>query len=229
MVVGNYIFRPIKRPPVKGLLIVFEGIDGTGKATLSKKLVDHIKEKYPDKECIHLSYPRYDTDNGKIISQYLNDEIQMDQHDIMRIFANDRYNDYLTNWKKKYEDGAIIVSDRYTFSNMIHNNINESLVIMYEFVTLGLPHPEITFILNCDNIDTVMRRLENRGGNKHDGKELDKNETRENLLEARARLNKVKKLIGYNSVETHEYKIDTHPDVESSIFYVCDKRIDDMK
>ena len=63
--------------------------------------------------------------------------------------------------KKAYESGAIIISDRYTTSNMIHQGIKMERqdreayldwLTTLEFEHFGLPKPDLTIFLNELNL-----------------------------------------------------------------------------
>ena len=75
-------------------------------------------------------------------------------------FAVDRYASYRMKWKKAYEAGAIILADRYTTSNMVHQAVKltdreerESFLDWlwdFEFNKLGLPVPDKVVFLDMD-------------------------------------------------------------------------------
>ena len=74
------------------------------------------------------------------------------------LFAVDRYASYRMKWKKDYEDGAIILADRYTTSNMVHQAVkiedkqerDEFLRWLWdtEFEKMGLPVPDKVIFLD---------------------------------------------------------------------------------
>ena len=75
-------------------------------------------------------------------------------------FAVDRYASYRMKWKKAYEAGAIILADRYTTSNMVHQAVKltdrkecEAFLDWlwdFEFHKLGLPVPDKVVFLDMD-------------------------------------------------------------------------------
>ena len=75
-------------------------------------------------------------------------------------FAVDRYASYRMKWGKDYEDGAVILADRYTTSNMVHQAVkigdaaerDAYLDWLYdlEFRKMGLPVPDAVFFLDME-------------------------------------------------------------------------------
>lgn len=108
----------------KGKLIVIEsGVDGSGKATQTKKLYKALIERgYAVRK---VSFPSYDKPYSILVKMYLNGEFGSNPEDVdcytcSTFFAADRYASYQTDWGKFYEEGGIILCDRYTTSNMVH-------------------------------------------------------------------------------------------------------------
>ena len=105
----------------KGKLVVFEGIDGSGKTTICRLLINYLKKrKIPFS---HYSFPRYDKPWGKLIRRYLDGEFgsvgEVDPYLASVLYAGDR----LTAAVKINQDlkaGKIVICDRYTASNIAH-------------------------------------------------------------------------------------------------------------
>ena len=55
---------------MKGALIVFEGIDGSGKATQSSLLTKKLKQE--GKSVMHISFPDYASPASSLVKMYLN-------------------------------------------------------------------------------------------------------------------------------------------------------------
>ncbi|OGD86819.1 dTMP kinase [Candidatus Curtissbacteria bacterium RBG_13_35_7] len=105
----------------KGKLIVFEGADGSGKATQAKLLSKYLKGK--NINCAFISFPNYSSTWGKLIKRYLKGEFgdvnQVDPYLASILYAGDRLiaSKKIKNWLKK---GKVIVCDRYIGSNLAH-------------------------------------------------------------------------------------------------------------
>jgi dTMP kinase len=96
----------------------------------------------------------------------------------------DRYASYKQDWGKWYEEGGLILSDRYTTSNAVHQaskeapeNRGEFLRWLYEFEydRLGLPKPDLIIYLDVptDFTEKLMRRREQDTNTKADIHEQD--------------------------------------------------------
>lgn len=144
---------------MKGKIIVFEGLDGSGKCTQSKLLFEYLKKR---RENVHWeSIPNYNSSSSSPIKMYLNKEITNNLYDINEystssFFAVDRVINYFQTWKKIYENGSIIICDRYSTSNMIYqlaktkkSKWDEFLewVEDYEYNKLTLPSPDMVIYL----------------------------------------------------------------------------------
>lgn len=137
----------------KGRIIVIEGLDGSGKATQSKLLMEKLSEIFKVKR---LSFPDYESDGSAPVRMYLNGEFGDDPACVnpfaaASFYAVDRVASYLKSWKQDYEEGTLFVLDRYTTSNMVYmtsklpceqwgefiNWLSE-----FEYEKLGLPKPD---------------------------------------------------------------------------------------
>lgn len=136
-----------------GRIIVIEGLDGSGKATQSKLLMEKLSEKFKVKK---LSFPDYDSDGSAPVRMYLGGEFGDDPSCVnpfaaASLYAVDRVTSYLKNWKKDYEEGTLFVLDRYTTSNMVYmtsklprKDWKEFIdwLSQFEYDRLGLPKPD---------------------------------------------------------------------------------------
>jgi len=143
-----------------GKLIVIEGTDGSGKSTQFKRLTDRLLEE--GKTFQKLVFPQYAEPSSALIRMYLGGEFGSRPTDVnayaaSAFYAVDRYASYKKVWGEYYEQGGLILSDRYTTSNAVHQaskeapeNRNQFLHWLYEFEykLLGLPRPDVTIYLD---------------------------------------------------------------------------------
>ena len=157
-----------------GKLIVIEGPDGSGKSTQFKLLTEFLESK--GLEFKKLVFPQYAEPSSALIRMYLGGEFGTNPSDVnayaaTAFFAVDRYASYKKVWGKWYEEGGLIVSDRYTTSNAVHQASKEPeetraefLKWLYEFEydRLGLPRPDLTIYLDVptDFTEKMMRKRE---------------------------------------------------------------------
>lgn len=108
---------------MKGKLIVIEGLDGSGKSTQ----IELLKSKLSDKQVRQIKLPDYDSPSSTLVKMYLHGEFGKNPDDVnayaaSAFYAVDRFANYKTKWKDFYDNGDIIISDRYTTSNAYHQS-----------------------------------------------------------------------------------------------------------
>lgn len=97
-------------------IIAIEGLDGSGKETQAKILYERIKKEFDN--VYFLSFPQYGTPQAKLIEMYLAEEIKANNPLISSIFyIIDRY---VTLQKSNFPDDSIVICDRYSLSNILH-------------------------------------------------------------------------------------------------------------
>lgn len=145
----------------KGKLITIEAGDGSGKATQTKALYDRLlAEGY---QVLKVEYPDYQSESSALVRMYLGGEFGQQAENVSAygasaFFAVDRYASYLLKWRQAYESGWIILADRYTTSNMVHQAVKlkdsaereEFLIWLwdFEFGRLQLPVPDRVIYLD---------------------------------------------------------------------------------
>ena len=157
----------------KGKLIVLEGIDGSGKSSQYRLLCQRMENDSIAYN--HIVFPRYDKPSSALIRMYLAGEFGTKPTDVnaytaSSFFAVDRFASYATDWGNVYENGGLILSDRYTTSNAVHQGCklsDEELPAFFdwlydfEHVKLGLPEPDLVLYMDVD-LETSLARMEHR-------------------------------------------------------------------
>ena len=144
-----------------GKLFVIDGTDGSGKQTQLETLKKRLMNEKIDFKTV--SFPNYDSPSSALVKMYLEGEFGTDAKAISpyiasTFFAADRYATYVTQYKEYFEKGGIILADRYTTANMVHqagkitNEAERKKFIDwlwdFEFNLYGLPIPTEVFFLN---------------------------------------------------------------------------------
>ena len=106
-----------------GKLIVFEGTDGSGKSTQFTLLTKRLARENVDFR--KLQFPQYLEPSSALIRMYLNGEFgdrpaDVNPYAASTFYAVDRYASYQKVWKTYYAQGGVMLSDRYTTSNAVH-------------------------------------------------------------------------------------------------------------
>ena len=160
-----------------GKLFVIDGTDGSGKQTQFQKLQESLTKDGIDYKVV--SFPNYDSPSSSLVKMYLSGEFGENAKEISpyiasTFYAADRYATFQTGYKKYYEDGGIILADRYTTANMVHQagKIKDekerekflNWLWDFEFNLYGLPVPSEVFFLNMPikNAVDLIKDRENK-------------------------------------------------------------------
>ncbi len=146
-----------------GKIIVIEGIEGSGKETHSKLLVEFLNKI--GKKAVEFSFPMYDTPTGRIFkncllnnNNYFNEGIDSLDPELVCLYtaADRKYN--IKKIEEYLNDDYIVVINRYTSSNMANQGSkyedSEDRFYMYQWIDkleywlLKLPKPDYTILLN---------------------------------------------------------------------------------
>ena len=156
-----------------GKLIVIEGTDGSGKSTQFRMMSEHLeKDNIAFK---HLVFPRYQEESSALIRMYLGGQFGSKPSDVnayaaSAFYAVDRYASYKMDWGQWYEDGGLILSDRYTTSNAVHQASKEKpedrekylhWLYDFEYAKMGLPKPDLVIYLDVPT-DFTQKLLRSR-------------------------------------------------------------------
>ena len=170
-----------------GKLIVIEGTDGSGKSTQFKLLTDRVTAE--GHRFQKLVFPQYAEPSSALIRMYLGGEFGTNPSDVnayaaSAFYAVDRYASYKKVWGEWYENGGLVLSDRYTTSNAVHQASKEPVekqgeflqwLYEFEYDRLGLPRPDLTIYLDVptDFTEKMMRSREAATNTKADIHEQD--------------------------------------------------------
>ena len=157
-----------------GKLFVIDGTDGSGKQTQFNKLQEKLKEEGIDYKVV--SFPNYESPSSSLVKMYLSGEFGKNAKEISpyiasTFYAADRYATYKKGIEEFYNNGGIIIADRYTTSNMVHqaakyDDYSEKDKFLqwldeYEFDFYGLPRPTKVFFLNMP-VEFSFKLMKNR-------------------------------------------------------------------
>ena len=164
-----------------GILIAIDGVDASGKQTHTQMLYDKLlADGYNVRK---ISFPAYDSPSSELVKMYLSGNFGDNPEDVnayaaSSFFAADRFASFRTDWKEFYEKAdSVIIADRYTSSNMIHqaskiDDISEKNKFLewlfeLEYSVYQIPKPDLTFFLDMpvEYAKKLMQDRENKFDN----------------------------------------------------------------
>lgn len=141
----------------RGLLIVVEGLDRSGKSTQCELLCKHIEKQ--GKKAKYFKFPDRTTPTGIMINSYLTNQAQLDDHVVHLLFSANRW-EAASLLRKDIKDGTWVVIDRYSYSGAVYSAAKRNPNLNLEWAwapELGLPQPDIVFFLDISAADAAAR------------------------------------------------------------------------
>lgn len=145
-----------------GKLIIFEGLDGSGKGTQTNLLCQALRARGADLR--QITFPDYESDSSALVRMYLSGRFGQRPDDVNAyaasiFYAVDRFASYKTDWGEFYRTGGLVVSDRYTTSNAVHQCSKLppmhwdgflDWLFDFEYKKMGIPAPDAVVYLSVD-------------------------------------------------------------------------------
>lgn len=202
------------------LAIDIEGTDGSGKRTTSEILKEYFE--MTERPCKIISFPQHDTLQGNLVDEFLYRGLEFSGDGILKsireglLYAVDRMvtlskkNENGKSLIDEYNEGTVLIFDRYVNSNFIHRTktmesveLKDYIAVMedIEYKYMNIIKPDLVFVLKVEpevSMENIIKR----------GRELDREENIECLTKA------------YN-------KIDELCDTQGFIKINCCEKIDD--
>ena len=165
-----------------GGLIVIEGVDGSGKSTQFSLLCRRLEQE--GKEFRQTAFPRYGQPSAALLELYLQGQFGQKPDDVNPyaasvFFAVDRFASYQTDWRAYSEQGGLMLCDRYTTSNAVHQAGKLppeqaapflDWLFDFEYVKMGLPRPSLVFFLDMPEQVSfeLLRQRQGEAGDIHE-------------------------------------------------------------
>ncbi|XP_038572663.1 thymidylate kinase [Micropterus salmoides] len=139
----------------RGALIVLEGVDKAGKTTQCKKLVQSLQQSSRPVEMMR--FPDRTTTIGKLISAYLENKSDLEDHTVHLLFSANRW-ELVPLMKKKLEQGTTLVVDRYAFSGAAFTSAKPGFCLDWcKNPDVGLPKPDLVMFLQLSPAEAALR------------------------------------------------------------------------
>lgn len=145
-----------------GKLIIFEGLDGSGKGTQTALTAQKLQQRGMDLR--QITFPNYASDSSALVKMYLSGQFGDKPDDVnayaaSSFYAVDRFASYKTDWGEFYRSGGLVLSDRYTTSNAVHQCAKLppmhwdgflNWLFDFEYKKIGIPSPDTVMYLEVD-------------------------------------------------------------------------------
>ena len=194
-----------------GKLIIFEGLDGSGKGTQTELACQSLRQKGFDP--LKITFPDYESESSALVKMYLSGQFGQKPDDVnayaaSTFYAVDRYAIYKTSWGAAYRSNSLIISDRYTTTNAVHqcsklppmhwDGFLEWL-FDFEYKKLGLPAPDAVIYLAVDP-DVSQRLIAERYNGDQTKMDIQEKDT-EYLARSRAAAEYCARKLGWKRIE----------------------------
>lgn len=220
-----------------GNLIVIDGTDGSGKQTQLNILEEKLRENNIDFR--KASFPNYPSETSSLVKMYLNGDFGKDAKQVSpyvasTFYAADRYATYKRELEEYYEGGGLILADRYTTANMVHQagkikDKEERKKFLdwlwdLEFNIYKIPKPDKVFFLNMP-IECSLKLIENRKNKYDENAQKDIHERDEqHLVDSYNAACEVAKDYGWEEIKcAPNGNLRTREDIAEEIFGVVQK------
>lgn len=141
----------------RGNLIVFEGLDRSGKSTQCARLVEHLQKS--GRKVEHMRFPNRTTVIGQMINKYLSGATNQEDHAIHLLFSANRW-EAAEQIKAHISSGTTVVIDRYYYSGCVYSAAKQNSTMDLAWcrhMEVGLPRPDVCLFLDISAEDAAKR------------------------------------------------------------------------
>jgi dTMP kinase len=140
-------------------LIVFEGLDQSGKQTQAELLRDWLKKEGQRARLV--SFPDYGTSIGEEIARALQGERDYGPDVMQLLYVANRY-ERKPDLQRWIDGGLILVCDRYLASSIAYGEAQGLDPLWLTEIQKFLPRPSLTFMLDIEPATAVQRKAVDR-------------------------------------------------------------------
>ncbi|KIX09661.1 thymidylate kinase [Rhinocladiella mackenziei CBS 650.93] len=141
----------------RGLLIVVEGLDRSGKSSQCQRLVEYFQSN--GKKVRYVKFPDRTTPTGQMINSYLTGQAQQDDHSIHLLFSANRW-EAINGIQADIMNGVNVIVDRYSFSGAVYSAAKDNPDLSLDWAwypEIGLFKPDLLFFLDISSTDASTR------------------------------------------------------------------------
>ncbi|HYA22252.1 MAG TPA: dTMP kinase [Thermoproteota archaeon] len=139
----------------RGKLIAFEGIDGSGKTTISTRAYQAAKNK--GAQVLYTFEPTY-SKVGSIIHLVLSGDIEASGEFQALMFAADRVNHFQTEIEPELNAGRNVLVDRYIHSSIAYQGVLLNDEEWVRTINRSVPVPDLAIYIDIDPKTGLRRR-----------------------------------------------------------------------
>ena len=194
-----------------GKLIIFEGLDGSGKGTQTHLTAENLRAE--GRELRQITFPNYQSPSSSLVKMYLGGEFGQRPDDVnayaaSSFYAVDRYASYKTDWGSFYREGGLVLSDRYTTSNAVHQCSKLppmhwdgflNWLFDFEYKKIGIPAPDCVVYLAVD--PEVSQKLMTERYHGDESRKDIQEKDREYMARSRAAAEYCARMLGWQRIE----------------------------
>ena len=194
-----------------GKLIIFEGLDGSGKGTQAALTAQKLRQRGVTLR--QVTFPDYDSESSALVKMYLSGRFGQKPDDVnayaaSSFYAVDCIASYKTDWGAFYREGGLVLSDRYTTSNAVHQCSKLppaqwdgflNWLFDFEYKKIGIPEPDLVLYLAVDP-EVSQKLLENRYHGDESKKDIQEKD-REYMARSRAAAEYCARTLGWQRIE----------------------------
>jgi len=136
-----------------GLLIAFEGLDGSGLSTQANLLRNYLVNRG---KAVILTKEQTDGSIGGLIKSSLRDEFKTSPLALQLLFAADRAHHLATEIEPALKEGKTVICDRYILSSLAFGSLGIDLEFMKE-MNSKFREPDLTFIIDTEPKECLER------------------------------------------------------------------------
>ncbi|CAI4232886.1 unnamed protein product [Auanema sp. JU1783] len=193
----------------RGVLLILEGLDRSGKSTQAKRLVEYINNS--GRKAILIPFPERSDPFGQLIDKYLRNEIDINEQALHLAFSANRWQ-MESKIRKHIAEGTDVVCDRYAFSGVAYSMAKGLDERWAKQPDIGLPNPDVVLFFQVSA--EVVRQ---RGGFGEERLEREDLQKRVSAIMETLRKDNWKNLNADGDIETvHKSIIDIYQNLDRS-------------
>ncbi|QSX04930.1 dTMP kinase [Sedimentibacter sp. zth1] len=160
---------------MRGIFIVLEGPDGSGKSTMASMIGEYYKQK--GREIIFTREPGGTKISEKIRNVILdNDNSEMSYNTEALLYAASRAQLVSEKIKPLLQQGKVVISERYVYSSIVYQGIGRKLGIdkiklINDFATNDLK-PDLVLFFDIDPEKALNRKLSSNNADRLENEKL---------------------------------------------------------